>query len=111
MSKLKELHIEDSMQHEISDDVFGTIFDSECQLGLVDSCTEEEFDTNLAQVESRWNALECSNRCMLSTENCCPQFHAWFVKNKADEMKCTMLRHTREKAGLQVGDVIPEFFF
>ena len=47
---------------------------------------------------------------MLSTEDIQPQFHAWFVKYKASEMKFTVIKSVREKAGITVGDTAPEFY-
>ena len=84
VSKLKDLHITENTQEEMLHDIFGTISDSQHQLGLVDSSGEDEFDSNLARVQSRWDNLGISNCRTLGSENHQPQFHAWFVKHKAN---------------------------
>ena len=60
--KLKDLYITEKAQEEILQDIFGTVNDSQRQLGLVDSNSEDEFDANLAKVQSRWDNLEICNR-------------------------------------------------
>ena len=110
ISKLKDLHIAECAQQEILQDIFGTVCGSQHQLGLVDSNDEDDFDENLAKAQIRWNSLEMCNRRMLLTEEHQPQFHAWFEKYKSAEMKCTMLKSVREKAGLAVGDTVSPFY-
>ena len=110
VSKLRDLHIAENAQEEIVQDIFGTISGSQHQIGLVDSKDEDDLAANLAKAQRRWNTLERLNCRVLSTEDCQPQFKAWFVKYKADEMKCSILKNVRVRADLATSDTVPEFY-
>ena len=71
------MHIAENAQKEIVQDMFGTISGSEHQNGLVDSKDEDDIAAKLASAQSR---------CVLSTEDCQPQFHAGLLSTK--QMKC-----------------------
>ena len=68
VSELKDLHITKNAQEEIHD-IFGTVSESQHQLGLVDSSSEDEFDANFARAQIRWDNLESFNRRTLSSKN------------------------------------------
>ena len=59
--------------------------------GLVDRVSEEEFDRKVATLGAKWNE---------SNSQVSPAFHSWFVRNKADSIRSTMLKLVREQAGL-----------
>ena len=100
MSKLKELHITDAAQQEILLDIFGEVSEEQHQLGLVDADDEEDYLTKVASLQDRWDSLELENRRTLTGESIQPQFHAWFMRYKSDDMCTTMIKAVRENAGL-----------
>ena len=71
--------------------------------GLVDSCSEAEYDTKLCSLRETWDKLEG-----LRTKKCEKiTFFLWFKIYHAEEIKSTMLRSVREAAGL--GDPPSQF--
>ena len=81
-------------------DIFGLFLDTEIQHGLVDSENEADFREKLEVLKSRWDALERQHRFTQKSEVVNPEFHRWFVEQKADIMARCMLRVVREKAGM-----------
>ncbi len=100
VSKLKELHITEAAQQEILLDVFGEVSEEQHQLGLVDSEDEEDYMAKVASLQDRWDSLELTSRRTLAAESTEPQFHAWFMRYKSEDMCTTKIRNVREKAGL-----------
>ena len=76
-------------------DIFGTTIDGMHEVGLVDCSTEEEFDHKLQVLQETWNHRERS-----VTPHHAPTFYNWFVKEKAKDIKSSMLMSLREAAGL-----------
>ena len=62
--------------------------------GLVDTASEDDFGTKLNLLEKCWCSIESTNSDVI------PGFYRWFVQNKAEIMKTTMLKPVREEAGL-----------
>ena len=61
----------------------------------MDSESPEQFDLELQQLEEVWNSKEMYARS--STE---AQFHSWFTKYQASNMKEKMLKPLRTAVGL-----------
>ena len=76
-------------------DIFGRSIDGIHEVGLVDCSTEEEFDHKLQVLQEIWNLRERS-----VTPHHVPTFYNWFVKEKAKDVKSSMLMSPREAAGL-----------
>ena len=72
--------------------------------GLVDTNSEDEFDSKLQSLEPIWAEFE--NLRSKKPDNKIT-FYAWFCKYHAEEIKSTMIRSVREAAGL--GDPPSEF--
>ena len=72
--------------------------------GLVDTNSEDEFDSKLQSLEEIWANFE-DLRAKKSNNRI--TFYAWFCKYHAEEIKSTMIRSVREAAGL--GDPPSEF--
>ena len=69
----------------------GTNFES----GLIDADSETSFTTALEHLKHRWNNLERS--CISQCSD--PQFHSWFLKYKASDIKECVLPAVRVNAG------------
>ena len=63
--------------------------------GLVDARDAKDFDRRLVALQRKWDEIEISAH---PTRD--PFFHAWFLSNKAEVMKTTMIASVRTKAGL-----------
>ena len=63
--------------------------------GLVDARDAKDFDRRLVGLKRKWDEIEISAH---PTRD--PFFHAWFLSNKAEVMKTTMIASVRTKAGL-----------
>ena len=78
-------------KHEILPDNFGVTCDGICALGLIDAEDESDFNAKLSTLKHRWNELSSSK----GKEN----FYTRFKKYKACEMKTSMIKSVRVKAG------------
>ena len=80
-------------------DIFGwNDSDGTYREGLVDSCDTNAFDNDLAAIEKKWNDLE--SQAFSNRKSHDPEFHLWFVNNKAEEFRQCTLRPLREDIGL-----------
>ena len=76
-----------------TDDIFGHQKGNTVSEGLVDSADESDFESKLEVVKVCW----------MEIEKCCgakPGFYSWFIQNKANMMKNTMLKSVQIEAGL-----------
>jgi len=76
-------------------DILGTTTDGLHEIGLVDSSSEEKFDHRLQDIKATYNVREGS-----VNPHHKPSFFNWFVKEKADDVKSSILLSLREAAGL-----------
>ena len=77
------------------DIIFGQTTGNVHEAGLVDAASTEEFDAKSEACHEVWNQRECQ-----ANPNRGPFFFQWFKTHKAMEVKESMLRSLREKAGL-----------
>ena len=77
----------------IIDDIFGKKVGTTLYEGLVDVNSETEFDDKLEQLLSKWVK-------QFNMKEEVEEFSKWFMENKANTMKHSMLRPVREEAGL-----------
>jgi len=94
-NKLKSIGMSSNVIDDYVKDIFGTTVDGVHEIGLVDASSEEEFDHKLQDIEAIWNVRERSVNPHYE-----PSFFNWFVKEKADDIKSSMLMSLREAAGL-----------
>ena len=107
-SKLRSLNLDDTAHQEILADIVG-VEQPECrQLGLVDAVDLSDFDAKLAALEERWNKLEKEGRRVVPGETFEPEFYSWFVREKRDVVRSSMIQSVRKAA--QLGDP-PEKFY
>ena len=94
--KLHSLGVPQSIFFRILGDIFGVQKGTNLESGLIDADSETSFTTALEHLKHRWNNLErsCISHCSS------PQFHSWFIKYKASEIKECVLPAVRVKAGL-----------
>lgn len=96
--KLDELGVNGKAQNEILKQIYGSEVETHegriRTLGLVDVEDNEKFDEKLKEKAPIWDSLE---RASSSKE---PLFSQWFIKNKADETKASVLLPVRRAAGL-----------
>ena len=97
--KLTSLGISGKSRDDFMRDIFGR--ESTKEKGLIDSLSEEEFDSKLLKLRQKWEKREMEAR---STSK--PEFVHHFDVYVAQEMKEKMILSVRRQAGL--GD---EFFF
>ena len=76
-------------------DIFGQQQGTHLFCELVDCDLEAEFDEKLFQLKDVWNKREMDAR-----KTSLPEFHAWFTRYHATNMKHKMLKGLREKVGL-----------
>ena len=76
------------------EEVFGTKRGTIHFEGLIDCCTNTEFDEKLESLKLRWEQREANSR------ECNRGFYDWFLTNKAELMKSSAIRPIREQAGL-----------
>ena len=95
VTKLTALGMPSETVDQYMKDIFGTTIDGMHEVGLVDCSTEEEFDHKLQVLQETWNHRERS-----VTPHHAPTFYNWFVKEKAKDIKSSMLMSLREAAGL-----------
>ena len=77
------------------DDIFGKHIGNSYQEGLVDSCSADDMDRCLAQLESIWDSRELTH-----LSNSKSLFYAFFRKYQSDVVKYHMRKDLRESAGL-----------
>ena len=94
--KLRSLGVPQSVFSEFLADIFGVQKGSNFEAGLIDADSETSFTAALEHLKHRWNNLERS--CISHCSN--PQFHSWFLKYKASDIKECVLPVVRVKAGL-----------
>lgn len=92
-TKLQELRFSEEALREILDDIFGSQQGNTFSEGLVDSEDEDDFDAKLDVVQKRWAEIEVCHDIE-------QEFYSWFLRNKVDIMKSTMLKKVRSDAGL-----------
>ena len=63
--------------------------------GLIDPATEADFEKDLAELEQAWN--ECEKAARQTSR---PEFHSWFVRYQAKDMKEMLLYPVRQDIGL-----------
>lgn len=91
--KLTELGVNGNERKEIVADIFGSEVTRE--RGLIDRATELEFEKDLAELEQVWNDREKAAR-----RTSAPEFHSWFVRYQAKDMKEMLLYPVRWDIGL-----------
>lgn len=93
--KLRDLGISGEYIKPFLSDIFGHQEGTHLFCGLVDCESSEEFDEQLLQLETTWNERE-----NVAVKKCLPEFHAWFTRYQASNMKSKMLKPLRKKVGL-----------
>ena len=93
--KLKNLGFSSAVSQEFLDDIFGKHIGNSYQEGLVDSCSADDMDRRLAQLESIWDSRES-----LHLSDSKSSFYAFFRKYQSDVVKHHMRKDLRESAGL-----------
>ena len=107
-AKLRALNLVDAVRQEILGDIVGVEGPDQRELGLVDAVDEHDFDTKLAMLEERWEKLEKEGRKMIPGEVVQPQFYSWFVSEKRDVVRSSMLQSVRIAA--QLGNPPDRFY-
>lgn len=85
-----------SIEKDITADIFGKHEGQRYQMGLVDAIDDEDFDQKLESFIDKWATREIS----VTNSEAKPIFPDWFKKNYADVVKKSMLASTRRCAGL-----------
>ena len=93
--KLKQFGVNSKTISEFLADIFGRQIGTVKENGLVDSCSEQEFDSKLEELESVWDEREKP----FCTESG-PKFYRYFKQYHATVVKHNMSRYVRESAGL-----------
>lgn len=91
--KLRDLSIPSSLINEYILEIFGGQSGTTFIEGLADAVSENDFDDKLTSLEDVWNDRE-------QPYTSPPQFFSYFIKNKGNEFKKSMIAPVREKAGL-----------
>lgn len=91
--ELQELGFSDTARMEILKDIFGHQEGNTFSEGLVDCMDENDFNEKLEIAKGHWAELEKSDGAKSG-------FYSWFVQNKVNSMKATMLKTVRAEAGL-----------
>ena len=91
--EMQQLGYPESLISDVLNDIFGHQEGSTFFEGLVDSSNEEEFESKLAMLKDQWEEKENIHGTKTG-------FYNWFVQNKANVMKSTMLKTVRTEAGL-----------
>ena len=94
--KLRSLGVPQSVSSEFLADIFGVQKGTNFESGLIDAHSDTSFLAALEHLKHRWNNLERS--CISHCSD--PQFHSWFLKYKASDIKECVLPSIRVKAGL-----------
>ena len=90
--KLRDLGVNTECAKFFVNDIFGQQQGTHLFCGLVDCDSEAEFDEKLCQFKDVWNEMEMDAR-----KTSLPEFHAWFTRYHATNMKHKMLKGLGEK--------------
>ena len=71
---------------EFMKDVFGQTIEGVHEAGLVDATSKEEFDKKLEALHAQWDKRE-----KLDAPHRQPSFFKWFLREKAGDIKDSML--------------------
>jgi hypothetical protein len=93
--KLKEYGVSSHVAEEFISDIFGKSVGSVYYEGLVDSVSDEDFDSRLGRCKDVWNARESA-----WTKSSAPKFFDYFSRYKSKAICFSMRKDIREKAGL-----------
>ena len=93
--KLRGLGVNTECAKLFVNDIFGQQQGTHLFCELVDCDSEAEFDEKLCQLKDVWNKREMDAR-----KTSLPEFHAWFTRYHAINMKHKILKGLREKVGL-----------
>ena len=93
--KLSSLGVPQGVFSEFLAGIFGVQKGTNFESGLIDADSETSFTTALEHLKHRWNNLERS--CISQFSD--PQFHTWFLKYKASDIKECVLPAVRVNAG------------
>ena len=93
--KLNSCNVPSEVATTICDDIFGRKLGTVFEEGLVDSVDSDDF-------ESKWNDKYKWQQLQTTSTSSCDldSFIKWFISNKKDTIKNTMLRSVREESGL-----------
>ena len=91
--KLTELGLNGNERNQIVADILGS--DVTRETGLIDRATELDFDRDLEELEQVWNDREKAARRTRA-----PEFHSWFVRYQAKDVKEMLLYPVRRDVGL-----------
>ena len=91
--KLTELGLNGKERNQIVADIFGSEVTRE--RGLIDRKSELDFERDLAELEQVWNDREREAR-----QTSAPEFHSWFVRYQAKDVKEMLLYPVRRDVGL-----------
>lgn len=91
--KLTELGLNGNERRQIVADILGSEVTQE--RGLIDRSSELDFDRDLAELEQVWNDREKEARA-----TSVPEFHSWFVRYQAQDVKEMLLYPVRRDIGL-----------
>ena len=92
-TELQDLDFSETSTTEILKDIFGHQEGNTISDGLVDSMDEDDIDIKFEVTKGHWEELEKSNGAKSG-------FYSWFVQNKVNNMKATMLKTVCDEAGL-----------
>ena len=93
-NKINECNLPSRLANTILNDVFGQRLGSVYQEGLVDSVNSDDYDNKLQAVIGSWRNAE------LQSTSDIEKFIDWFMANKPQAIRQTMLRSIREDCGL-----------
>ena len=92
--KLSECNIPSEISRKIVDDIFGHRVGTVFQEGLVDSFDNDDYQCKLDALIKEWQTTQMPSSAHIQ------KFVEWFLSNKADAIRDTMLRPIREECGL-----------
>jgi hypothetical protein len=88
--KLRQFGCTPSLIDEFLNDIVGSQIGTIYYEGLIDCINEENFDKHLSSLQQKWE----------SRHECGSKFFEWFVKEKAEKLKTSVIAYVRESAGL-----------
>ena len=94
-AKLSSLGMPSATIKEFMKDVFGQTIEGVHEVGLVDARSRDDFDEKLKALHAQWDKRE-----ILDAPHRQPLFFKWFLREKAGDIKDSMLLSLREAAGL-----------
>ena len=98
--KMKQLGLPQAVTKEMLRDIMGVTVGTDRYQGLVDATSEKDFREKLCALKERWDTFEQVNRSVPVGKEFQPEFHDWFIREKADVIVNCMLPDARTKAGL-----------